>query len=97
MRVLATTEGALIASANRGARAISEAGGATSELLQDAMSVVANATQGVAPSPQAALHTPEARTFWLSRVDPEGSCFELEIARFQAAVVEELDPDGGWT
>ena len=67
------------------------------ELLQDAMGVVANATQGVAPSPQAALHTPEARTFWLSRVDPDGSCFELEIARFQAAVVEELDPDGGWT
>lgn len=34
---LATTEGALIASTNRGARAVSEAGGATSVLLDDGM------------------------------------------------------------
>lgn len=77
--------------------ALAREAGRLDELLQDAMGVVANATQGVPPSPQAALHTPEARTFWKDRIDPEGSCFELEIARFQAAVVEELDPDGGWT
>ena len=52
-------------------------------LLQDAMGVIANARQGVKPTPQGALHTPEARTFWLSRVDPEGKVFELEIQRFQ--------------
>jgi len=34
---LATTEGALVASANRGARAIREAGGATSRVLRDGM------------------------------------------------------------
>lgn len=66
-------------------------------LLHDAIGVVANAIQGVAPTPQAALHTPEARTFWQLRIDADGSCFELEVERFQAAVVDELDPDGGWT
>ena len=34
---LATTEGALIASTNRGARAVSEAGGVSSVLLDDGM------------------------------------------------------------
>ena len=77
--------------------ALAREAGRLDNLLQDAMGVIASATQGVPPSPQSALQTPEARTFWLSRVDPEGACFELDIKRFQAAVVEELDPDGGWT
>jgi hypothetical protein len=62
--------------------------GRLDQLMRDAMEVIAQAIQGVPPSPLGALHTPEAKTFWLSRVDPEGAVFELETRRFQEAVVE---------
>lgn len=60
------------------------------------MEVVSNAENGQLPSPLSALRMPESRAFWLAKVGTDGDLFDVDINRFQEALVEELDPDGSW-
>ena len=69
----------------------------TDNLLHDAMGVVANALQGVAPSPLTCLPAGPARNFWITQLDPRAELFEVDVGSFQRAIADELDPDGGWT